>query len=94
MPLFRMVRKADAEEPRIAARAVLPATHGLRERIYAILLSEGGKTDRELETRPEFQHFAPSSVRKRRSELFSVSRVARDGRRDKMAIWRAIPDGP
>ena len=50
-----------------------------------------GLTDRELETLPIFAARGPSTIRKRRSELFHAGRVVRIGRRDGMAVWSIAP---
>jgi hypothetical protein len=48
-------------------------------------------TDGELENLPVFAHYGPSTVRKRRSELYQAGRVAETGaRRGKMNVWRAV----
>lgn len=63
----------------------------LQEQIHAKLVELGPMTDGELEALPGFAHYGPSTVRKRRSELFQAHRVIDTGeRRNHMKIWRAI----
>lgn len=53
-----------------------------------------GLTDRELEQLPTFALWAPSTARKRRSELFHMGRLVEADRRGGMTVWRLAPEVP
>lgn len=80
-------------ESQRAAVDTLSMSERIRRRIMEILATEGPLNDRELEARVEFRCYAPSTVRKRRSELYADGRgrIMKVGRRDKMAIWDVSP---
>lgn len=82
-----MVRGEGSIESQRAAVDQLSGRAKLQARILEILASEGAQTDRELEERPEFADYGPSTVRKRRSELKQAGRLVKIGRRDGMAVW-------
>ena len=82
-----MVRGEGSIESQRAAVDQLSGRAKLQARIVAIIETEGPQTDRELEERPEFAHYGPSSVRKRRSENLQAGRLVKIGRRDGMAVW-------
>lgn len=86
-----MVRGDDSVESQYAAVRQLPTRAQVSARLLAILDSEGPQTARELETRDEFAGFAPSSIRKRVSELYHAGELVKAGRRDGMAIWAVAP---
>lgn len=86
-----MVRGDDSVESQYAAVRQLPTRAQVSARLLAILDSEGPQTARELETRDEFGGFAPSSIRKRVSELYHAGELVKAGRRDGMAIWAVAP---
>jgi hypothetical protein len=54
----------------------------------AVLAVADGKTDREIERLDGFQSYAPSTIRKRRSELFQLGKLTADGERDGLTIWK------
>lgn len=63
----------------------------LQSAIFDVLIKRGPMTDGELELLPEFSHYGPSTVRKRRSELYQSGRVAETAdRRNRMIVWRAV----
>lgn len=66
----------------------------LRGRVYRAILAAGeeGITDPELEKLPEFNNYGPSTVRKRRSELWERSYILGRGKRDGATVWR-VPVG-
>jgi hypothetical protein len=66
----------------------------LRGRVYRAIQQAGddGLTDLELEKLPEFNKYAPSTVRKRRSELWQRMYINGNGKRDGATIWR-LPVG-
>ncbi len=86
----RMFRRPDHETSIAAARSVLPCRSELQSMILAALVMRGAMTDGELESMPAFKIYAPSTVRKRRSELFQAGQVAPTGEvRKRMKVWRA-----
>ena len=63
----------------------------LQSAIYEVLIERGPMTDGELETLPQFSQYGPSTVRKRRSELYQAGRVTETGEvRARMKVWKAI----
>jgi len=64
----------------------------LQEWIVSALRANGPMTDRELEQLPEFSLYAPSTVRKRRSELWDDGRgvLVKVGVRDGLTVWKVI----
>lgn len=63
----------------------------LQREIWRILRNAGPMTDGELERMDCFSHYAPSTVRKRRSELYQDGRLAETGEvRSRMKVWRAV----
>lgn len=63
----------------------------LQTAVYEALVARGPMTDGELERLDIFAHYSPSTVRKRRSELFQAGRVAKtDARREGMSVWMAV----
>lgn len=85
--LAGMVRGTDRLESQHAAVRQLEGRSALQQRLLHILATEGPLTDRELESRTEFRGYGPSSIRKRRSELFQAKLIVDCGRRDKLTLW-------
>lgn len=84
----RMIRLPSHETSVEAARAVLPCRTVLQQQILSALLANGPMTDGELETLPQFASYGPSTVRKRRSELYQDGRVVETGeKRNRMMVW-------
>lgn len=84
----RMVRIPSHETSIDAAKSVLPCRTVLQSQILSALKVHGPMTDGELESLPQFSVYGPSTVRKRRSELFHDGRVRLTGeRRDRMNVW-------
>lgn len=86
-----MVRGDDPVESQRAAIDTLEHRSALQAAIMLALSKQGPLTDRELENLPEFSGLGPSTVRKRRCELFQRGIIHKTGRRDKMAIWAITP---
>jgi hypothetical protein len=89
-----MVRR-DARDTEIAAAAkVQRGLSALQQRVLQAFVELGGSaTDEQLETRPQFAELAPSTVRKRRSELLAAGLIVADGERMNsrgapMTLWR------
>lgn len=89
--LLGMHRRADHETSVESARVVDGFRNALQAEIHAILLSGGPMTDGELEHLPQFAHYGPSTVRKRRSELFQDGRIYDTGtKRGRFKVWAAV----
>lgn len=76
---------------REAAAKVARKLGELHEAVLDALRSHGPMNDRELERFPRFANLAPSTARKRRSELFQVGRLEAFGKRDGLTVWRIAP---
>lgn len=83
-----MVRNSNPETSVKAAVKVIAKQSKLHEAILSVLKSEGPLNDRELENRPEFWTYAPSTVRKRRTELYQAGLVESCGEKDGLTVWR------
>ena len=75
-----------------AATVVARRRNELHERVLAAFASHGAMTDEQLERLPEFHDYGPSTIRKRRSELFQQHALVVVGnkvntRGRKMLIW-------
>ena len=68
-------RKKDPETAKDAGRIFEDRGLGSLHRQVLAALDDGPLTDEDLERRPEFAHLAPSTVRKRRSELLDVGMI-------------------
>lgn len=87
----RMVRIPDHSTSIDAAKAILPCRTVLQQQIINALLARGPMTDGELENLEQFKQYGPSTVRKRRSELYQDGRVIWTGKtRNKMKEWAAL----
>jgi hypothetical protein len=83
-----------------AALSLLPNLSQLRMRVYLAFINEPeGLTDSEVESRSEFSGLAPSTVRKRRSELYHLGALRAVGKRKNtvhqngrnMTVWAISP---
>ena len=88
--ILGMVRGEGSIESQAAACRVLGKVSRLQGQILEALAGNG-LNDRELEELPIFKTCGPSTVRKRRVELWQAGRLAKAGRRDGMAIWILTP---
>lgn len=87
----RLVRIPDHETSIEAAKAILPCRRILQQQILNALIVRGPMTDGELEKLECFSRYGPSTVRKRRSELFQDLRVVDTGeRRNGMKVWAPV----
>ena len=87
-----MVRKGDPMTCFLAATGVERKASLLHENILMALQEGGPMTDQELEDLPQFRHYAYSTVRKRRTELYQSGLVTSIGtkknrRNQTMLIW-------
>lgn len=86
-----MVRIPSHDTSVQAAKAVLPCRTVLQQQILSALIARGPMTDGELENLPQFADYGPSTVRKRRSELYHDGRVRPTGEtRDRMNVWEPV----
>lgn len=88
-PVPPMHRRRDPATSREAAAKIGRKLSALHEQVLDALASAGarGLTGRELETLPQFVALAPSSARKRLSELHHMGRITDAGRRDGMTVY-------
>ncbi|GAB1345050.1 hypothetical protein MASR1M101_41770 [Gemmatimonas sp.] len=72
-----------------AAEAVASVSGTLRLRLIRLIEAAGahGYTDLELEALPEFAHYGPSTVRKRRSEAKQAGFLTKAGIRGGATVW-------
>jgi hypothetical protein len=91
-----MHRVADQQTSIDAAAAVLPKVRTLHEEVLAALAAAGaeGLNDRQLEQLPQFARYGPSTIRKRRSELYQLGYVTHRGTRDGLMVWVRVPGAP
>lgn len=82
-----MTRGHDAIESQRAAADVLPKLTEIQRKIMDILASAGPLNATDLERRVEFRNLAPSTCRKRISELKQLGKLVQVGRKDRMALW-------
>ena len=94
MELLGMVRNPDHETSIEAAKELVPKLGQIHQKVLDAFLEHGEMTDGELENLPQFSSYGPSTIRKRRSELYQSGRLVDTGRtreneRGKsMVIWR------
>lgn len=92
LPTPDMHRKRDHETSIDASERIAKSCKTeLQSAILEKLIELGPMTDGELESLPVFSHYGPSTVRKRRSELFQDGKVEKTGElRDRMNVWKAV----
>ena len=67
--------------------SIRPKRNALQFAVLAAILRAGTITDGELERLPEFAKYAPSTIRKRRSELYQLGDVVKRGTDGRMTLW-------
>ena len=83
-----MFRVPDHHTSIESAEAIAPIRTKLQGEIYDILCLRP-MTDGELELLPQFRVYGPSTVRKRRSELYQAGRIEETGEtRARMKVWK------
>ena len=87
-----MVHRDDPHTSVEAAVTIEVHRTELHERVLDAFVKYGPMTDAELEELPEFQHYGPSTIRKRRSELFQQQQLVaigerRNARNCRMLVW-------
>jgi hypothetical protein len=90
--LRRMAHRGGLATERDAARRILPQLSTLHRAVLEALQDHGALNDRELEQLPRFAQYGPSTIRKRRSELYQAGRLVADGKRDGLTAWRIAPE--
>ena len=88
-----MTHRADPLTSRRAAERIAPKRTALHTRVLAAFATHGPMTDETLERLPDFAAYGPSTIRKRRSELYQQGAVqaageATNSRGHRMVIWR------
>jgi hypothetical protein len=87
-----MVHADDPHTSIEAATVIVQRRTELHEKVLQAFAAHGAMTDEQLETLPEFHDYGPSTIRKRRSELFQQDALVVAGNRvntrgRKMLIW-------
>lgn len=82
-----MARRDDHDTSVAAAKAIEPELSELQMKVLTALEIYEAMTDGELEKLERFDGCRPSTVRKRRSELYQNGLVVKAGRRDGMTVW-------
>lgn len=87
-----MVHRGDPLTSVDAALVIARKATELHEQVVGAVRELGPMTDEQLERLPRFESFGPSTVRKRRSELFQAGILENVGTRlnsrgRKMVIW-------
>ena len=96
LPLFApppMVRQGDPDTSRAAAARIEPKVRTLHLAVLAAIdaAGEDGLTDRELEQLAQFAHYGPSTIRKRRSELYQLGYLTPRSTRAGLMVWVRHP---
>lgn len=86
----RLARSSDPVTSHMAAEAIAASLTDLQKRVYGAYLARGPMTAKEAERMERFKHLAPSTVRKRTSELHEKGLIEAIGVRDRCSIYRAV----
>lgn len=76
---------------REAAAKVARKLNALHDEVLDAFRAKGPMDARQAEELAQFSHLGPSTIRKRISELFHAGRLAADGKRDGLTVWRIAP---
>jgi hypothetical protein len=87
-----MVHHGDPHTSVESAIVILRQQNELHVKVEAAFVEHGQMTDEQLEELPEFVGYGPSTIRKRRSELYHAHRLVKVGeqrnrRGRKMLVW-------
>ena len=87
-----MVHRSDPETSTDAVKAILPRLSRLHERVLEAFQRYGPLDDERLEGLPQFARYGPSTIRKRRSELYHAGKLIRrsvstNSRGQTMVVW-------
>lgn len=95
LPLFAGARASDPQTSHLAADRVTEKLSSLQQQVLTAfaLIGERGGTGREVEGLPCFAECAPSTVRKRITELHRLGRLAEAGERDGLTVYRYVALG-
>jgi hypothetical protein len=84
-----MARSGDHDTSVDAAVKVAKVRSDLQRCVLLAFELWGPMTARQAERLPQFAHLAPSTVRKRISELYKAGELVEEGtRRDGMKVWK------
>ena len=91
-PPARMVHRSDLPTSVGAALRLVPRLGALHEQVLEAFGREGAMDDERLEQLPQFERYGPSTIRKRRSELYQAGKLERSGvhrnsRGQTMTVW-------
>lgn len=95
LPLFAGVRTSDPQTAHDAADAIAHKLSSLQQQVLTAFATFGdrGATGREAEGLPCFSACAPSTIRKRITELHRLGRLTEAGERDGLTVYRYVPLG-
>lgn len=93
-PARRMVHRHPKATEVAAAERIEGRLSVLQATVLHAFQTRGAMTDEQLETLDVFAQYGPSTIRKRRSELFAMGKLqivgeATNTRGQRMKIWRA-----
>jgi hypothetical protein len=93
--LVEMVHRDDPPTSIEAAATIERHRTELHVRVLAAFRRHGPMTDEQLEELPEFDGYGPSTIRKRRSELYHAQQLVavgerRNARNCKMLVWAVV----
>lgn len=74
-----MVRRNDHSTSVAAAVALADSINALQQKVIEAFEEHGDMTDWKLENLPRFAVYGPSTIRKRRSELYQAKRIVENG---------------
>jgi hypothetical protein len=88
-----MVHAHDPETSAEAAERIAPKRTELHQRVLDAFAQHGHMTDERLEQLPIFANYGPSTIRKRRSELYQQGALEivgkeKNSRGQSMMVWR------
>ena len=93
-----MVRREGPSTSVAAAKILVRGVTALQRRVLDAFQEHGPMTDEELERLPTFSQYGPTTVHKRRTELYQAGLVEqhsikRNSRGVKMIVWNISPKG-
>lgn len=93
--LVGMVHRGDPHTSREAAEVIQKHQTELHAKVLEAFRMFGPMTDEQLEQLVEFRGYGPSTIRKRRSELYQADRLSVVGERvntrgRKMLVWGMV----
>ncbi len=93
-----MVRRVGHSTSVAAAKILVRGATALQRRVLDAFKKHGPMTDEELERLPEFSEYGPTTVHKRRTELYQAGlveqySVKRNSRGVKMIVWNISAKG-